>query len=277
MPEQRDRLSAALLALRRAGELSTTRVGELSGVSQASVSRYERGKSVPSVDDLGKILDVLRPPTSQRRELVALVRDLREDPNPPARVVMARDPAGMQDRVRRIEEASAHIRGFQPVILNGLLQLPGYARAVFASGGDIPPDGQVSALTARMKRQGIMKRPGYRFTFLMPEGALRWQLGSPALMADQLDHIATVSELPGVRVGVIPWTTTVDLAPLHGFELYDERAAIVGIETATAFLTNSHDVAAYVKLFADLEAVASFDDGARAVLARVAGDYRTLL
>jgi hypothetical protein len=69
--------------------------------------------------------------------------------------------------------------------------------------------------------------------FVLSEGSLRWQMGGAALMADQLDHIVEASRLPTVRVGVIPWTTPVRAAPMHGFDLHDRRAAIVGIETAT--------------------------------------------
>jgi len=127
-----------------------------------------------------------------------------------------------------------------------------------------------------MGRQALLTEPGRSFTFLLSEGPLRWQVGSPQLMAAQLDHIASIADQPNVRVGVIAWTTTVDVAPVAGFDLYDERAVIVGTDAGTTFLTDPPDVASYVRLFADLAAVASFDDAALAVLHGIAADYRSL-
>jgi hypothetical protein len=75
-------------------------------------------------------------------------------------------------------------------------------------------------------------------------------------------------------VGVIPWTAPADVFPLHGFSIYDERAVIVGTRVATAFLTESDDVAEHVKLFGALEALAAWNDAARSHLGRIAADFR---
>lgn len=277
MPERRDELSATLAQLRADAGLSGTEAGKRSGISQASVSRYENGRYVPSPDDVDALTDVYHAPGEVRRRLRQLAADLREDVAPPARLVISRAAGQMQQRVGRVEASSVHIRHFHPIAVAGLLQTADYARTVFSSGGDLPHEQVEQALAARMERQRLLDDPGRHFTFVLAEGVLRWQMGGPAVMVAQLDHLATVSQLAHVRLGVIPWTTTVDLAPMHGFDLYDARAVIVGTETTTVFLTNSHDVAAYVKLFADLEAAATFAEQARAVLARVARDYRSLL
>lgn len=277
MPEPvRDEVSATLRSLRREAGLSGIEAARLAGVSQASISRYERGKFVPSIDDVITLAAVYRAPPDVRRRLQQLVRDLRENTTPSARLIMQRSAGEMQKRIGRIEAGSARIRGFHPLVIVGLLQLEEYARVIFASGNDLPADQQEKALASRMDRQRLLANRDYEFTFVMAEGALRWQIGSPAVMVAQLGYVAAVGKLPNVRVGIIPWTTSVEVAPMHGFDLYDQRAAIVGTETATAFLSNPHDVAAYTKLFADLEAVASFGDVAREVLHRVADDYRTL-
>ena len=64
--------------------------------------------------------------------------------------------------------------------------------------------------------------------------------------------------------------------PLHGFSIYDSRAVIVGTRVATAFLTDSQDVAEHEKLFAELEALADWDAAAREHLGRIAADFRAL-
>lgn len=279
MPERRNNeLSALLRRLRKDAGLSGVDAShQANEISQSSISRYERGLFVPSVDDAAELARVYKASPADRRRLLQLVRDLRENTTPSARVIMQRAAGEMQARIGRIEASSVRIRYFHPLVISGLLQTEAYMATVFASGGDLPLEQQRAAVAQRMERQDVLRDDRHEFTFVLPEGALRWQMGSPAVMVEQLEHVVAVSRLSNVRIGIIPWTTRVDLAPMHGFDLHDERAAIVGTETATAFLTNPHDVVAYSKLFAELEALASFDDDARTILARVAEDFRSLI
>ncbi|MGI9001118.1 MAG: helix-turn-helix domain-containing protein [Pseudonocardia sp.] len=274
-PPEAGELAATLRDLRRSAGLSGVEVGRRAGKSQAWVSRFENGAAVPTPADVETLMAIYGASVRVRRRLVRLSRDLREDTAPPARVVMQR--AGrMQQRVGRIEAQSVRIAHFHTSIVAGLLQSEDYARTVFASGADLPPDQQVEALAGRMERHRILHEPGREFVFVMTEGVLRWPLGGPGVMAAQIDHVIETSRLPAVRVGVVPWTTPVAVAPVNGFSLYDQRAVVVGTETATAFLTDPHDVGMYVKLFAEIESVATFGDEARALLGLFAADYRSL-
>lgn len=269
-----DKLSQTLRELRRAAGLTGAEAAHHVGLAQPSISRYERGVSVPSLEHLGKLLDLYTAPDDTRRQLEQIVRDLREDTQPGARIILARGVARMQQRIGRIEGASRLLRYFQPALVPGLLQTPDYARAVFSAGGDVPDVEE--SVAARMDRHAVLDDGSKRFVFVLAEGVLRWQLGNPHLMAAQLEHIVEVSRRRNVRVGVIPWTTPATTGVTAGFDLYDQRAAIVGTETATAFLTDPLDVTAYDKLFAELEAVASFGDRGREWLAEAAEDYRAL-
>lgn len=245
--------------------------------NQPWLARIERARTVPTVADVEALSDLYRAPGKVRRRLVALSRDLLADTAPPARMVISRAAGKMQDRIGRIEQSSARIAHFHPIAVAGLLQTEAYACAVFASGGDLPPEQRVDALAARMQRQHLLDVPGREFVFLLTEGVLRWPLGGPALMAAQLDRIVERSRLPHVRVGVFPCTSSVSVAPMNGFDLYDHRAVVVGSESATAFLTNAHDVAAYAKLFVDLAREAVWAEDARSVIVDVAAEYRSLI
>ncbi len=66
-------------------------------------------------------------------------------------------------------------------------------------------------------------------------------------------------------------------AILHGFQIFDSRAVIVGTEAATAIITDPKDVSHYEERFAGYKALAVFDDKAREVLARLADEYRCLV
>ncbi len=64
--------------------------------------------------------------------------------------------------------------------------------------------------------------------------------------------------------------------PRGGFHLFDDDAAIVATDVATATMTAPADIAAYAEIFTAFEQVASFGDEARDHLARIAADYRQL-
>lgn len=275
-PGRQDELSQALRKLRKAAGLSGVAAGQRIGHTQASISRFENGRFVPTPETVDALCRVYGSTTAERQRLVRISRDLREDVRPAARVVIQRGASRMQGRISRIERTSVTVRHFHPAVVSGLLQLPDYARVIFSAGGDLSADEVRMAVDRRMARQALLTEPGRSFTFLLAEGPLRWQIGSPQFMAAQLDHIARIADQPNVRVGVIPWTTAVDVAPIAGFDLYDERAVIVGTDAGTTFLTDPPDVASYVRLFADLAALASYDDAALTVLRGIAADYRSL-
>ncbi len=275
-PDGRDDLSRALRALRKAAGLSGVEAGKRIGKTQASISRFENGRFVPTPDTVDALCRAYGVPATGRRRLVQIARDVREDTQPAARAVIQRGAARMQERIGRIERASATVRHFHPAVVSGLLQLPDYMRAIFAAGDDLSAVEVKAAVDARMARQTLLDEPGRSFTFVLSEGPLRWQVGSPQLMAAQLDHLAAMADRPNIRIGVIPWTTAVDVVPVAGFDIFDERACIVGTDAGTTFLTDPRDVAQYLRLFGDLSAFASFDADAQAVLCRIAAEYRGL-
>jgi hypothetical protein len=88
--------------------------------------------------------------------------------------------------------------------------------------------------------------------------------------------ISDASRRPNVRIGIIPWTTPVTQFPRGGFHLFDDDAAIVATDVATATMTAPADVATYAEIFTSLERTASFGDEAREHLARIAADYQRL-
>jgi transcriptional regulator with XRE-family HTH domain len=268
-------LSTTLRDLRRAAGLSGTEAARRLGTSQRRISNIETGRFVPREDEIRALAKLYRADADMRRQLLRAVGDLRVSPTPRARIVLARGAWRMQQRIARVEADSGRIRAFHCAIVIGLAQTATYARAVFADGGDITGEDLERTVAERLGRQRILDS-GREITLLMTEGALRWQASGSAVMAEQLDHIAEISRRPHVRVGVIPWTTAADVFPLHGFSIYDDQAVIVGTRVATAFLTESDDVAEHVKLFGALEALAAWDDAARYHLGRIAGDFREL-
>ena len=269
-----DWLSATLRELRKKAGLSGVQAARLAGKSQRWISDIERGKLVPRETDLLALAGAYHAKAAVRRQLVAAARDLGPETRR-ARVIMSRGGWQMQARIGEAERQSARIRSFQPVMVAGLAQTATYMRSVFAAGGEITGANLDRAVAERITRQAILGA-GHDVTLLQTEGSLRWMAVSPAVMAEQLAHLAEISERPGVRLGIIPWTVAIGAYPRGGFHLYDSRAVSVATDVATAIITDAADVALYEKLFGELEALAVFGAAARGHLARIADGYRSL-
>jgi transcriptional regulator with XRE-family HTH domain len=268
-----DALSRKLRELREAAGLRQVDAAKQAGISQSLIAKFETGRQVPRPDQVEALCRAYRAPARERRALVQLAEDVREVTR---RVVVRRQYAAIQSQIRRVVESSALVRTFSPIGIPGLLQTTNYVRALFTTGGEVTPEDQAGA-EQRIANQAVLADDtARRFVTLMPEGSLGWALLPPAGMAEQVEHIAAVSQRRNIRIGIIPWGRVSSVLPLHSWEIYDERAVITGSMTGTTVLTIRADVDAYVALFADLERLAVYGEEAREILARVAGRYREL-
>lgn len=277
-PGDRASLARALREGRRRKGMAGADAGRRAEMSQSKVSKIERGFLLPSIEDVKALCEVYDLQASQRQELIALVTELREEAR--YRVILARGMAEMQRRIAQLEASAALVRSFQPTMVVGLLQTTAYMRCVFGAhlpGQEASADDVDAAVAAREARTRLLDDPSKNFVLIMTEGTLRWHADSPAVMIEQIEAIADAAKRPNVRVGIIPWTTPVQLFPRHGFHLYDADAVIVGTETATATMTGTADVESYISLFDALAELASFDDAAQEHLTRISDDYGSRL
>jgi transcriptional regulator with XRE-family HTH domain len=267
----RTELAATLRRLREDVGLSGVEAARRAGLSQSAVSRLETGRRVPTVKEVTALCKAYRVDAGTRAELVSLAREMEEGTTS-SRIVL-QNPARLQERIGRIEGSSALLRSFQPTMVIGLTQTPEYAVAI--TEPDLRGEKRDEAVRARLVRQSILDTDRL-FTLVHTEGALRWHLHSPALMADQMDHLAEVANRPNVRAGVIPWDRPTNTYTRHGFHLYDSKAVIATTELGMAFITDPVQVGHYERRFAELEAAAVFGDAAREVFTRLADEYRRL-
>jgi transcriptional regulator with XRE-family HTH domain len=272
--DDRARLARQLRELRRAAGLGGIEAGRRSGISQSKISKIENGMLRVSPDDVQKLSEVYGVQPDEQQRLIELAESLRTETVEPRRVTLSRGAHQMQQRIRRLEASASLLRSFQPCLIIGLLQTEAYAKLVF--GVSTAGRALDRAIETRMARQTELHLGQTRAVLIMTEGALRWQAGSTSVMLEQIEAITDATKSPDMRVGVIPYSTPVDVFPRHGFHLYDSDAVIIGTETGTATIIDNDDVADYEKLFVRLESFAAFDEAARQVLARIADDYRAL-
>jgi transcriptional regulator with XRE-family HTH domain len=271
----RDWLSRTLRELREATGLSGSAAARQAGLSQSRISRIESGRFLPTEAEINTLADLYDVRPAVRRRLLRTVKALREEVAPARAVLQHHGAWRLQQRIATIEKNAAEISGFANTIVPGLLQTADYARAVFAGGGDIPPEDQDKAVAERVARSAVLEEGSRKITLIMTEGALKWNAG-PRIMVEQLEHLAGLAGGKRVRIGVIPWTQPASAFPLHGFNMYDRREVVIGTWAATAFIRDAQDVAAYSKLFDELEVLAAFGPDAAKIISGIADDYRQL-
>ncbi len=265
-------LSAMLRQLRTQAGLSGAEAARRAGLSQSKVSRAETGSFLPTEDNVKALCRVYRAAPDTRRQLLDMTRELRES-STSARVVLQRGGWWMQQRIGKLETAAFQVRNFAPTTVVGLLQTESYIDALL--GGSLAGEDRRRMIFSRIERQRILDTDR-EFILIMAEGALRWNMGGAAVMAEQLDRLVQESRRPNVRLGIIEWTTPATVPALHSFTIYDSRAVLLGTQTATAIVTDRQDVNDYESHWAELEPLVSYDDAARAAIERVATDYRNI-
>ncbi len=106
------------------------------------------------------------------------------------------------------EREAARIHGWELGAIPGLLQTEDYAHALISSGRPGADATVVDRLVAaRLERQSILSRENPPMLwYMLDEGILRHVVGSPALMAAQLDTLIEAAGMPNVVMQVLPFT-----------------------------------------------------------------------
>jgi transcriptional regulator with XRE-family HTH domain len=268
--QRKDELATALREARKQTGLTGERLAARCGISQSKISKIETGKVLPSATDVERILVALGVGGERTADLMALAR-LANTEFHSVRASLQRGLHQKQRELAALEADSQHIRFFLPLMITGLLQTPEYARASLANfPGDHP-----QAIAKRLDRQAAFYNQAKRFTFVLTEAAVRWQLCEPRVMAVQMGRLASLSELPNIRLGVIPLDKYVPDGPLNTFTVYDERIATAETFGGIIMMRDPRDVNYHLELFAFFERYAAFDAEVRALLESYAHGFRT--
>lgn len=268
--QRKDELALALRDARKAAGLTGERLAARCGISQSKISKIETGKVLPSATDVERILTALGVSGERSADLMALAR-LANTEFQGVRASLQRGLHQKQRELAALEADSQHIRFFLPLMITGLLQTPEYARASLANfPGDHP-----QAIAKRLDRQATLYNPAKRFTFVLTEAAVRWQLCEPRVMAVQMGRLASLSELPNIHLGVIPLDRYVPDGPLNTFTVYDERIATAETFGGVIMMRDLRDINYHLELLAFFEGYAVFDDEVRALLGSYAHGFRS--
>jgi transcriptional regulator with XRE-family HTH domain len=272
----RETLGVRLRELRRDAGLTGKQLAERNGWHPSKISKIEAGKQTPVETDLAAWTDACGQP-GLAPELIESLRTLESHYVEHRRLFHA-GMAARQRAFSELEDQTVVVRNFENVFVPGLLQTPEYARYRLAEGVeyDGAPDDLDEAVGVRMQRQQVLYRSGKRFHFVITEAVLRYRLCPSDVMLGQLDRLVTLSTMPTIRFGVIPFEAELPLAPVHGFWLMDERVVVVENFTASQNLTQASEISSYVRIFDQLAAAAQYGSEARMVITSTLADLSAL-
>jgi transcriptional regulator with XRE-family HTH domain len=266
---QKDGLAETIRALRKHAGLTGERLGARCAMSQSKISKIETGKIIPSVIDVERILHALNAPPDVLAEVTSMTH-LANTEFQDLRSLLRKGLEKKQYELSSLEAGTSNFRFFLPAMIAALISTPEYIRASLAHiRGET-----AKAVVKKLERQAVLYDNSKTFSFLLTESAVRWPICQPAVMAMQLDRLASLSYLPNIRLGIIPVAASVLRGPLNTFTVYDERLVTAETFTGALVMRDPHDVALHLDLFARFADVAVFGDDARKRLAEWAAEFR---
>ncbi|MEO3780911.1 helix-turn-helix transcriptional regulator [Micromonospora sp. B11E3] len=198
-------LGAQLRRLREERGVTREGAGWEIRASESKISRMELGRVGFKERDVADLLTLYGVVDADERE--AMLK-LARDANSPGWWHRYGDvlPSWFQSYLG-LESAAALIRSYEVQFVPGLLQTPGYARAVVLLGHPRAGVEEIDRRVGlRMRRQELLSRPEPpQLWAVIDEAALRRPIGGPEVMRGQLTALIEATRSPHVRVQVIPF------------------------------------------------------------------------
>lgn len=256
------RVGAELRRLRDAAGVTTAQAAELLSCSPAKISRIENGIVSVRMVDLRLLLDRYGDDDQEHRAyLERLARESNKrgwwqdygDTIPPYYA----DFIGL-------ESDASYIKTWEPTIVPGLLQTPGYARAVMlANPAMVSPGKLENFISIRRERQARLEQSTEaRLDAVIWEAALITMVGSDEIQRGQLSRLLELMDRPNISVQVLPLEAG-DQASMSGsfvmFSFGSERSVstvFVDNLTSSQYLELDQELRGYTLVFDALRSAA---------------------
>jgi hypothetical protein len=191
------------------GDATTARLG-----SRAKLERIEAGAQGLSHADLALMCQVYRADDETRRKLEELIDSGHED----AWWERSGPLPEWFSTFIELESMASSIRVYEGELIPGLLQAPGYQRAMFAIEGTENPD---KKLEMRQRRQVRAFEHGIAIEAIIGEGALKRIVGGQDTMQEQRDYLHHLDAREAITIRILPYAAGAHPAISGPFNLLD--------------------------------------------------------
>lgn len=187
-----------------------------------------------------------------------------------------------------LESAASRLRGYDESLIPGILQTSEYARALFQLDRPSAGEEELERLVeVRLQRQALFTRrlpTPPRVESVLSEAVLRRVVGGSTVMADQLQHLLKIAELPNIALRVLPLAAGAHAGAVAGtFVILDfppekgravPEPSIVYSESLTGalYLDKPDELAAYHGTWNDLARRALDEGQSKRLINRLVGE-----
>jgi transcriptional regulator with XRE-family HTH domain len=260
------RLAVELRRLREAATLTGDQAAARLGWSPSKVSRVETGTTSVTAGDLQRLLDLYQVSGLLRERLAELARAAREYERGWWDAYADTLGEGYSTMIALEADAQSE-RQYDPSLVPGLLQTEAYAEEVIRSAllfAPITPPGEIQRrVLVRTTRQRMLTRENpLEYSVVLDEAALRRDVGSPAVMREQLSYLVEMTKKSNISLQILPFEKGAHPAMTGGFTIitFPETIApdVVYVENLTSelFMENETEVYRHNLAFNHLREVA---------------------
>jgi transcriptional regulator with XRE-family HTH domain len=270
-------LGAMLRERREWAGLTGKELAHRIGWTPLRVSRVETGQSV--IDGVD-VIHFLGHCGLMRRDIMDVL-DLCHDAERRLGYWLSPHGEWLEDSLNALiyhESTAAVSTVYEPLLVHGLLQTAGYARARISGAAWMDRSQIDQAVRIRLRRQEILDPPHpTRFMFFMHEQALRLEVGSAAIMHEQMLKLVLFAGLDHISIRIVPSSARARSAfggPFRLFE-YREYQPLVYLDNTTTglFLEDKEYVEPFRVLASAISEVALDEGQSRELIATLAGRY----
>jgi transcriptional regulator with XRE-family HTH domain len=263
-------LGAELRRFRETAGLTIDQVAEQLNCSTSKISRLETGQTGSSPRDVRDMLALYEVGENELEELMEVARETRQ------RGWWQPYGSLLTSAFIAFESAAQLIRSYEAQCVPGLLQTEEYARCLISAGRLDNPEQIDDRVRVRMARHSLLTQddPAH-FWCVLDEAVLLRPVGGRTVMRKQLDHLASLAELPNVTLQVLPLHVGAHAAMEGSFVMMkfpdpDPDTVYVTMATGGVFQEKPHELSRYATIFDRLTDAALTPDESAALVRTLA-------
>ncbi|MFE3521664.1 Scr1 family TA system antitoxin-like transcriptional regulator [Streptomyces sp. NPDC059161] len=182
-----------------------------------------------------------------------------------------------------MEQSAVVLQMYETLVVNGLFQTEGYARALIGGGYPPLPEERVEELVqARMERQALFDRqPVASVELIVEEAVLRRGIGNPEIMQGQLLHLALCMRRRNVTLDVVPLNCGLDgeyAGARGGITIVEtpnhDRLVYLEPQDESLLISDPAKVSTYAQRYAKIRAQALGPRKSLGLIEQLAGEQR---
>ncbi|WP_433491036.1 DUF5753 domain-containing protein [Nocardia grenadensis] len=260
-------------------------------VSPQTIGRMEDGHaSRPTTLQINGLCDRYGASDEERRFLLDLLEDSRTAKQSGGgwwRAYADQIP-GDFNHYLALEESATRVTTWQETLLPGLLQIPEYRREmIWTESPQLAPEDVERRIAVSEQRMKNLRNSKFELNALLSEAVLCHGVGGSAVMPRQLKHLLAVSEAANISVRVVPFRARslvgllvrsfvfLEFEMLPNTRLMDPPVVYVEGFTGSLYLERREEVVQYRAATEAIERVALSEQETRALIAKVAEEFKT--